>query len=250
MLSSFEIRVYLRFSIGGDFLKLFRTKEIDEKDISYLNLVSRYGPVKPNYKQDLSKRRIIEFAYLPDEGKVVLIGSADGFYPYWISETDISDIETNTAITESVLREDFSSFARMNGEIYRKLEDCYRRRITVSDNDVSTPFGHGYAKEQPQYWSRFIAGDICSYYQRLKKLCAERELEGRYLEFLQVYLKKLETETSSDPVKDYENKKILMDLIKSEDYLLVSGNKDIRDTYIRIRNVIGELYNTYMSIVR
>ena len=67
---------------------------------------------------------------------------------------------------------------------------------------------------------------------------------------VKAYLKKLETKTASDPVKEYESKKILMDLIRSEDYLYLSDNREIRDTYIRIRNVIGELYNTYMSIVR
>ena len=41
-----------------------------------------------------------------------------------------------------------------------------------------------------------------------------------------------------------------MDLIRSEDYLLLSDNREIRDSYIRIRNVISELYNAYMSIVR
>ena len=41
-----------------------------------------------------------------------------------------------------------------------------------------------------------------------------------------------------------------MDLIRSEDYLLLSDNREIRDSYIRIRSVISELYNTYMSIVR
>ena len=231
-------------------MKLFKKREKEEKDISYLNLVTRDKLVKPGYEQDLSSRRTIEFAYLPDNEKVVLLGSMDGSYPYWISETDISDIETNTAIVESMLRKDFSAFTGIYGEVSRKLKDCYRRRIRILGNDVNTPFGHGYAKEQPQYWSRFIAGDICSYYKRLKELCGERELEGRYLEFLQAYLKKLETETTSDPVKDYESKKILMDLVGTEDYLLLSDNRDIRDTYIRIRDVISDLYNTYMSIVR
>ncbi len=231
-------------------MKLFGKNDIEEKDIRNLNLVPRYGPVKPGYRQDLSSKRILEFAYLPDDEKVVLLGSMDGAYPYWISETDIGDIETNTAIVESLLHTDFSSFTARNGKISRKLEDRYRRRILVSDRDVTTPFGHGYAKEQPQYWSRFIAGDLCSYYKRLKTLCRERELEGRYLTFLRSYLQKLETETSSDPVKDYENKKVLMDLVRSEDYLLLSDNREIRDTYIRIQNVIGELYNAYMSIVR
>ena len=231
-------------------MKLFRKEEQNEKDISYLNLVSRYGKVKPGYGQDLSKKRTIEFAYLPDDKKVVLIGSMDGSFPYWISETEIDDIETNTAIVESILHKDFSFFTGMYGEIYQKLKDSYRRRILISDNDVKTPFDHGYAKGQPEYWSRFIAGDISSYYRRLKTLCEERELDGRYLEFLRAYLRKLETKTSSDPVTDYESKKILMDLISSEDYLLLSDNTDIRDTYIRIQNVISDLYNTYMTIVR
>ena len=231
-------------------MKLFRKQDKEEKNVSCLNQVSRYGTVKPGFKQDLSSRRIIEFVYLPDEEKVILLGSAGGYYPYWISETDIRDIETNTAVVEDMLHKDFSSFSEMNGELYRKTGDCYRRRIVVSGDEVSTPFGHGYAKQQPEYWGRFIAGDICSHYKRLKELCRERELDGKYLEFLQAYLKKLETETSSDPVKDYENKKILMDLIRSEDYLYLSDNRDIRNTYIRIRHVIGDLYNTYMSIVR
>ena len=231
-------------------MKLFGKKDTDEKDISHLNLVFRYGLVKPAYRQDLSGKRMLEFAYLPDSERLILLGSMDGSYPYWVSETDVGDTVTNSAIVESVLHGDFSSFTAANGEINRKLEDCYTRRILVSGNDVSTPFGHGYAKEQPQYWSRFIAQDICCFHKRLKTLCRERELGGRYLEFLRAYLQKLETETSSDPVKDYESKKILMDLIKSEDYLCLSDNKEIRDTYVRIRDVIGELYNTYMTIVR
>ena len=238
-------------------MKLFRKQDTDKKDINHLNLdidhlnlVSHYGLVKPGYAQDLSSKRTIDFAYLPDDDKVVLLGSMDGSYPYWVSETGIGDIETNTAIAESMLHDDFSSFTGMKGDLSRKLEYCYRRRIRVSGNDVKTPFDHGYAKEQPQYWSRYIAQDIYYHHKRLKKLCEERELGGRYLEFLRSYLKKLETEISSDPVKDYESKKILMDMIRSEDYLLLSDNRDIRDAYIQIRKVIGEQYNAYMSIVK
>lgn len=231
-------------------MKLFGKKEIEKKNMNPLNQISQYGLVKPNYKQDLNSQRVIEFAYLPEEEKVILIGSMSGYYPYWISESDIFDAETNTAILESILHDEFSSFTEMNGKIYQKLRDTYRRRIVIAGDDVRTSFDHGYAKEQPQYWSRFIAGDISSYYQRLKNLCRERELSGKYLEFLKAYLKELETKTSSDPVRDYENKKTLMDLIRSEDYLYLSENKEIRDTYIRIRYIMTDLYNTYMSIVR
>lgn len=237
-------------------MKLFRKQEPkqepkqEKKDISHLNQISCYEVVKPVYTQDLSRKRVVEFAYLPDNEKLVLLGSMDGSYPYWVSETDIGDIETNTAIIESILHEDFTSFTGVYGEINRKLTGCYRRRIQISGDVVITPFDHGYDKKQPQYWSRFIAQDIYYYHKRLKELCGERELDGRYLEFLQAYLKKLETQISADPVKDYESKRILMDLINTEDYLLLSDNKDIRDTYIRIREVTGSLYNAYMSIVR
>ena len=48
-------------------MKLFRKQDKEEKDISHLNLASRYGLVKPGYRQDLSSR-VLEFAYLPDDG--------------------------------------------------------------------------------------------------------------------------------------------------------------------------------------
>ena len=231
-------------------MNLFRKQSKNEIDINYLNLVEHYRLVKPNNKLDSDGKRVIEFAYLPEDEKVVLIGSIDGFYPFWISETDIDDIKTNTAIVDSILHKDFSSYARMDGKLYQKLKDCYRRKILISDGNANTPFDHGYAKEQPEYWGKFIAEDICSYYKRLKNLCKERELEGRYLDFLEAYLNKLETKISSDPVKEYESKKILIDIIKSEDYLLVSDNKEIKDTYIKIRNIAGNIYNEYMTIVR
>ena len=56
-------------------MKLFKRQDKEEKDVSYLNQVSRYGLTEPNYKQDLSKTRIIEFAYIPDEEKVFCLAA-------------------------------------------------------------------------------------------------------------------------------------------------------------------------------
>lgn len=220
-------------------------------DINGLNKVSHYEIVTPNYSQNLNKQRAIDFIYVSDD-KVILLGSMDGQYPYWVSETDIADIDTNTSILESILHGNYSCFIRESGDLYWKLKDHYRRRIYINGNNVRTPFDHGYAndKDQLQYWGMFIARDIYHYYIRLKKLCEIRESNGRYLEFLQSYLETLKAETSSDPVKDYENKKILMELIRSEDYLFLSDNIEIRETYIMIRNIISKLYNAYMTIVR
>lgn len=229
-------------------MNIFRKKSSHSLDVSSLNQISCYETVKPVYAQDLKKKRTIEFAYA--DTKVIIIGSMDGNYPYWVSETEIDDIETNAAIAESILHEEYSSFTQTGKGLYSKLNDLYRRGIYCFGDDVKTPFGHGYAKEQPENWGWFIARDIYHYHIRLKEMCKVRELDGRYLEFLQAYLKRLEAETFPDPVKDYESKKILMDLVRSEDYLLLSGNREIRDTYIAIRNVISNLYNAYMSIVR
>ena len=91
-------------------MKWFGKKEIEKKEIGRLNLASRYGSVKPGYRQDLTRRRIIEFAYPADGETVILLGSMDGAYPYWISETNSGDVETNTAVVESILCDDFSVF--------------------------------------------------------------------------------------------------------------------------------------------
>ena len=60
----------------------------------------------------------------------------------------------------------------------------------------------------------------------------------------------LETRTSDDDVRNYEDKRTLIKLRTSEDYLYVSDDERIRSTYVKAWQKIGSLYNLYMSIVR
>jgi hypothetical protein len=60
----------------------------------------------------------------------------------------------------------------------------------------------------------------------------------------------LETRTSDDDVRNYEDKRMLIKLLTSEDYLYVSDDESIRSIYVKARQKIGSLYNLYMSIVR
>lgn len=216
-----------------------------------LNEIEHYGLVNPNYPQDLDAKRTIDFAFLPDD-KMLLVASMDGAYPYWVSVTSVDDVETNTAIADAVLFESFSTFTSLHPKLSNLMCDRYRRRFSVSDGTIHTPFEYGFSSEPEQikYWGRHAAVGIRRHYHEVKELCRLRALDGSYLPFLQSYLQMLETRTSDDDVRNYEDKRMLMKLITSEDYLYLSENESIRSTYVEARQRIGQLYNLYMSIVR
>ena len=221
-----------------------------ERDVHNLNRIADFDPVKPNYPQDLSARRVIEFVYLP-QAEVLILASMDGQYPFWVSRTAIGDIETNTAIANGVLFEDFSTFTMLYPKLNALIEYRYRRRFNLADGKINTPFDYGFSSEPDQikYWGRYMAQGIASHYRHIKELCTYRELDGQYLGFLEAYLAQLKTQTG-DAVADYDGKRVLIKLITGEDYLYVSDNEAIRGTYVKMQQEISELYNAYMSIVR
>lgn len=221
-----------------------------DRSVYELNEVTLFNPVKPGYPQDLSTRRVIDFAYLPHD-EVLILASMDGQYPCWVSRTGVHDIETNTAVANAALFDDFSTYTSLFPKLNSLMQDCYRRRFSLQGTDIKTPFDYGFSSEpgQIKYWGQHMARGISSHYRRIKDMCTYRELDGRYLGLLESYLTMLKVRTN-DAVKDYEGKRALIDLITSEDYLLVSDDKAIRGTYVRIRREISDLYNAYMTIVR
>lgn len=221
------------------------------QSVHALNEIRRYGLVTPGYPQDLSAKRVIDFAYLPGD-RVLLLGSMDGQYPYWASVTDIDDVDTNTAIADAVLFEGFSSFTSTYPKLGSLMDNRYRRRFSVMGGDIKTPFEYGFSSEpgQIKYWGRHMAVGIQRHYHEIKELCKLRELDGSYLALLRSYLSMLETRSSDDDVRNYEDKRMLIKLLTAEDYLYVSDDKLIRSTYVKARHEIGSLYNLYMSIVR
>ena len=225
-------------------------QERQSESVSSLNQVASLDPVTPGYPQDLSARRVIDFAYLPHD-EVLILASMDGQYPFWVSRTGVHDVEANTAVANAVLFDDFSSFTSLYPKLNALMENRYRRRFSLSGTSITTPFDYGFSSkpDQIKYWGRHMAQGISSHYRRIKELCAYRELDGRYLGFLESYLTMLQDRTD-DTVADYESKRPLIKLLTEEDYLYVSDDETIRSTYVRIRQEIGSLYNAYMSIVR
>ena len=221
-----------------------------EQGVHGLNQVARFDPVKPGYPQDLSARRVIDFAYLPHD-EVLILASMDGQYPFWVSRTGVHDVETNTAVANAVLFDDFSTFSSLFPQLNALMRDCYRRRFSLVGTNITTPFDYGFSSEPEQikYWGRHMAQGISSHYRQIKELCAYRELDGQYLGFLKSYLAMLR-DCAGDAVADYEGKRTLIKLITDEDYLYVSDDEAIRSTYVQIRQEISSLYNAYMTIVR
>ena len=225
-------------------------EQVPAQGVYGLNQVAHFDPVVPSYEQDLSARRVIDFVYLPHD-EVLILASMDGQFPCWVSRTGVHDIETNTAVANAVLFDDFSTYTRLFPRLNRLMEDRYRRRFYLSGTDIKTPFDYGFSSEpgQIKYWGQHMARGISAHYLRIKELCAYRELDGQYLGFLTSYLTMLKARTD-DAVKDYEGKRSLIKLLTDEDYLYVSDNEAIRCAYVEIRHEIGDLYNSYMSIVR
>lgn len=232
------------------FQKYSNGRERGERSIRELNQVMRFDPMTPGYPQDLSSRRVIDFAYLPHD-EVLILASMDGQYPCWVSRTGVHDIETNTAVANAALFDDFSTFTSLFPKLNSLMRDRYRRRFTLQGTDIKTPFDYGFSSEpdQVKYWGQHMARGISNHYLRIKEMCRYRELDGQYLGFLRSYLSMLESRTG-DAVADYEGRRTLIELIEGEDYLFVSDDEAIRNMYVKIRHEIGDLYNDYMTIVR
>lgn len=197
----------------------------------------------------ISSTRVIEFAYLTDD-QVLLVASRDGQFPYWIPKTAIQDIEINARILNQILFDDFIVFTRIWPELYKDMRHCYRRRIYITDRMIKeTPFGYGLSDvpNQIKNWGKLIANSLDKHLQHTKERCKYREMEGKNLETLEGYLHILESESSTDAVRNYDDKLTLIELIESKDYLYLSENSTIINVYIQLRDITRNLYNQYMS---
>ncbi|WP_459129623.1 hypothetical protein [Guggenheimella bovis] len=216
-----------------------------------LNLVTKQHTIKPNYKQDLSIQRVIDFYYLEND-MVLLEGSMDGQFPYWISITAVDDTKTNAEILERVLFDEFTIFTTFLPEVSEKKSGCYHRRIMIQHGEIETPFNKRYLSDprERKRWGHYLAEDIKRHDIELKDLCKWREMDGKYLDVLKEYLTILESDKETDPVRKYQKNLSLIKIMEYEDYLYRSQNQRILSTYQRIREVTKYLYNRYMDVVR
>lgn len=229
-----------------------------ENNIDQENLIYKFGVVEPNYHKDLNKEREFTFGFLPN-GKLILIGSMDWQYPYWLSISDVNDTDMNSKILQHILFDEFSSFTNIweKKNAYKKnigdiSKTVYNRPFYIKEGEITLPHKFKWSGNlaDKSTWPRALAESMPKNYATLKGWCMARECKGDYREILNEYLQILQNTVYDDPVKDYEQKEHLIQLLESEDYLLLSDDEEMRKLYIKIDKKSRDLYNAYMTLIR
>lgn len=110
------------------------------QEISNLNQFNKYGKVKQFDKSNVYtirnfNNRCLRYVLLPNY-KLLLLGYIGYLQTYWISETDVQDVKTNSLIINSILFDDFSSFVNIefDNELYKFMEKNYYKNLILKNN--------------------------------------------------------------------------------------------------------------------
>ena len=188
------------------------------------NLLTEENACTPNYTPTPEHRRI-EVYYCGSD--VIIIGRWDNNYIGWLSVTKLSDDAANRQIVDYLRENKLSLF----GHEYIVLQKT----------------GYSWEKVKSAYSTEVRWGsEVMSRYREAQEMCRFREADGKYLNIMQYYLNIL-TAHNLDPMKDYDSKKLLIRLIRSEDYLRCSESKAVRDLYHQLSVTASGIYNDYMT---
>lgn len=226
--------------------------------IEKYNLITDKNIVKPNY-HPRPENRSMKCIFLSDR-EILLLGMADNNYLFWISKTELSALEMNRDMIEFILYGEYENLAS-GGEEFRVLDRVAGKRkalysvnfyqsfnsrgikIWSSDAGISIEYGDGKGN------GRLLAKILMELPQKLMKLSTDREAGGSYKMVLRDYLKRMET-SLPNPLEDYNRIKGILDILKSERYLLFSADAEVREMYCRLGQLGDDKYNKYMSYVR
>lgn len=224
------------------------------EQIESYNFVCKDNAIHPHY--ELGRGTSFIDLYFTLTGEVIIVGAVDNNYIHWLSITRTSDTEINEQIFNYIANHDYQYVSYEDKALQLKnldsdiLENAYKARlIRGKREDVAweTPFGCYYGKDQIQYNGRFFANDVDRFCDKLRKKCEIREINGAYKTILKKYVDYI----SAIECMRYEaDIKPISELLRKEDYLLMSPHKDIRDLYIQCRDLCRSKYNDYMTAVR
>lgn len=225
-------------------------------DVAQLNQVNVSNAVEPNYTPKNMDQKI-ELYFSLDE-KIIIVGSADNNYIYWLSHTSVQDKETNAAIFNYVANTPYKILtylykALQNTEItyesFQKMYHTYLSRTYEPNMEWKTPFGHYYGSSQIKNNGKFFANDLVSLPAKLREQCKAREADGKYIHVLQWY-QELLNKRSNDEIADYYAAKPIIDILQMEKYLMFSQDVSVRNLYNDLYSQCSSLYNAYMTKVR
>ncbi len=222
------------------------------------NLVNESTEVKPNYELDGRVNSII--TYLNIKNELLIIGWIDNNYIYWASKTKADDREKNEQIfnylaggsfeTVSETRRALESIGISYEEWRHFYKECYDRGNEKEPEKVwKLSSGAYYRQCDIQQHGRLFAYDMERMLNAQQEKCRAREADGKYLEALEIYLKKLTKGEGNDPYY-YDKEYQLIQRLKAESYLLLSKDERVRSTYFQIQEKIHSLYCIYMSAIK
>lgn len=197
-------------------------------NIEKYNCVTPENADEPRYTPDPADRKIR--VYYTDSEQVIIVGVVDNNYIYWLSVTNRNDLSTNRAI-----------FAEITEHEPKRYGHFY---IAVKKTKYS------YEKVRGMYCAELRQAEmIVPHYEKIKKLCRLREVKGKYIEILRCYQDMLAARTG-DARADYEQHRVLIELIRSEQYLRLSDNETVRTVYQQLEERCDRLYQDYMNEAR
>lgn len=194
-------------------------------DIQKYNCVTPENADTPKYTPNPDHRKIQ--VYYTDKNQVIIVGVADNNYIYWLSVTRMDDLSTNRAIFAEIT----ANAPKLYGHFYLAIKKTKYSYESAKDM---------YSAELRQ------AEMIVPHYEKIKALCRMRELEGQYIQIMRCYLDML-AGTSGDPIADYHQHEVLIELIQSERYLRLSDNDTVRSLYKALDRQCRHIYDSYMT---
>ncbi len=223
-------------------------------NVESFNLVRENNAVTPNY--DLNGREIRIALYFTLTGEVIIVGEFDNNYIYWLSVTKTCDTEINGRIFDRVACGVYKYVSNtylalkekgLDYGVTRRSYAAVIKRRADGKGGWQTPFGHYYGDGDTSEHGGYFANDVSVFLSNLIKKCNIREAGGLYKAVLEKYADYI----ASVDFMDYGSKvEPVLELLAKEEYLIVSPNKDIREAYIRCRDLCYEKYNAYMTAVR
>ncbi|MCR4646507.1 MAG: hypothetical protein K5695_14055 [Oscillospiraceae bacterium] len=196
--------------------------------IQKYNCVTPENAVNPKYTPNPADRKIQ--VYYTDKNQVIIVGVADNNFIHWLSVTKMDDLATNRAIFTEITANE----PKLYGHLYLAVEKTK----------------YSYEKVEGMYSAELRQAEmIVPHYEETKKLCKMREMRGKYIEILRCYLDMLSV-TTGDARADYDQYKVLIKLIKSENYLRLSDNDTVRKLYQQLEARCFRIYQDYMTEAR
>jgi hypothetical protein len=222
-------------------------------DIEKYNLVNQNNCKQPNYKLD--DKEIYFDIYISPDKEVCIIGSLDNNYICWTSITILDESDLIVTIIDYILKRKsvmVSSIYYALGFRYEEVMNWHKFRISkklYSDGEYRyySQASPAYLGDNEMYLAKYMSGEINRFYYLELAKCKYRLMDNYYFKILEGYKNLL---TQKENYEYYNEMKPLISLLKSESYLKLSPDKEIRNIYLDCMKESSNLYNRYMSSVR